>query len=321
MPAPSQKTDAANVSIRPVMEEDLREARRIFRVAFGTFIGLSEPESFSGDREYVLTRWNANPASALAAELEGQLAGSVFATNWGSFGFVGPVSVRPELWGRKIAQKMLGPTMDLMDKSGVRDAALFTFAHSAKHTVMYQKFGFWPRFLTALMSKSVNGREATSTKYSLLDASQQDEALGACRRLTDAVYEGLDVTPEIRSVHKQNLGETLLVWGGDSLEAFAVCHCGAGTEAGADNCYVKFAAAQPGPRAGAAFERLLDVCEAYAAGRGVAHLEAGVNLNRSSAYRQMLQRGFRTMMQGVAMHRPDSPAYNRTDAFIVDDLR
>ena len=321
MSARSEKRDAANVSVRPVTEADLREARRIFRVAFGTFIGLPDPESFSGDREYIFTRWKANPASALAAEEEGQLAGSVFATKWGSFGVVGPVSVRPELWGRKIAQKLLEPAMDLFDKSGVREAGLFTFAHSAKHVGLYQKFGFWPRFLTALMSKAVNGREASATKYSMLDASAQDEALRACRHLTDAVYDGLDVSSEIRSVHKQNLGETLLVWGGDSLDAFAVCHCGAGTEAGADNCYVKFAAVQPGPSARAAFERLLDVCEAYAAGRGIQHLEAGVNLNRSSAYRQMLQRGFRTMMQGVAMHRPDTPAYNRKDAFIIDDLR
>ena len=65
----------------------------------------------------------------------------------------------------------------------------------------------------------------------------------------------------------------------------------------------------------------MDACETFAAERGLRRIEAGVNLNRSDAYRQMLQRGFRTAMQGVAMHRPDSPAYNRTDVYIIDDLR
>jgi len=300
---------------------DLDEARRIFRVAFGTFIGVPDPEAFWADREYVFTRWRANPAAALVAEANGKLAGSNFATNWGSFGFFGPLTVRPELWDRRIGQRLLGPTMDLFAKWGVREAGLFTFAHSPKHIGLYQKFGFWPRFLTAVMSKSVEGREASPVKYSALSEADQNRALVACRKLTDSIYEGLDVSSEIRAVKEQSLGETLLLWGGDWLDAFAICHCGESTEAGRDTCFIKFAAVRPGPGADRAFESLLDGCEALAAKRGFGRLEAGVNLNRSQAYRQMLQRGFRTDIQGVAMHRPDSPAYNRPDVFVVDDWR
>jgi hypothetical protein len=105
------------------------------------------------------------------------------------------------------------------------------------------------------------------------------------------------------------------------LDAFAVCHGGEGSEAGKNNCYIKFAAVRPGPGVGDRFEHLLDGCEALAAERGWQRLVAGVNLNRSQAYRQMLQRGFRTDSQGVAMHKPDSPAYNRPDTFVLDDWR
>ena len=317
----SPRKDSTSVSIRPMQEADLVEARRIFRVAFGTFIGVPVPEAFSADREYIFTRWHANPVGALVAEMNGTLAGSNFAMNWGSFGFFGPLTIRPDLWDQHIAQKLLGPTMDLFEKWGVREAGLFTFAQSPKHIGLYQKFGFWPRFLTAIMSKSVTGRETSSIKYSALNEGNQDQALSACRKLTDSIYEGLDVTSEIRSVKNQNLGETILLWGGDSLDAFAVCHCGEGTEAGRDTCYIKFAAARPGPGAEKAFEHLLDACESLAAERGLQRLEAGINLNRSQAYRQMLRRGFRTDIQGVAMHKPDSPAFNRPDAFVVDDWR
>jgi GNAT superfamily N-acetyltransferase len=321
MSTPPPSTELISVSIRPMQEADLVEARRIFRVAFGTFIGVPDPEAFSADREYIFTRWRADPGAALVADMNGTLAGSNFATNWGSFGFFGPLTVRPDLWDQHIAQKLLGPTLDLFEKWGVREAGLFTFAHSPKHIGLYQKFGFWPRFLTAIMSKAVTGRDAPSIKYSALNEGEQCQALSACRSLTGSIYERLDLTPEISSVKNQNLGETVLMWGGDSLDAFAVCHCGEGTEAGRNTCFIKFAAVRPGPSAENKFEHLLDACEALAAERGLQRMEAGVNLNRSQAYRQMLRRGFRTDIQGVAMHKPDSPAYDRPDAFVVDDWR
>ncbi|MGH9691999.1 MAG: GNAT family N-acetyltransferase [Candidatus Acidiferrales bacterium] len=323
MSTPLRSEELASVSVRPMREPDLVEARRIFRVAFATFVGAPDPESFRADREYVFTRWRADPGGSLAAEANGSLAGSNFATNWGSFGFFGPLTVRPELWNQHIARSLLVSTMDLFEKWKVREAGLFTFAHSPKHIGLYQKFGFWPRFLTAIMSKDVNKRDASSTKYSSLNEHDRAEVLSACRKLTDSIHEGegLDVTSEIRSVRDQNLGETILMWGGDSLDAFAVCHCGEGTEAGKNTCYVKFAAVRPGPGAENNFDRLLDSCEALAAERGLRRMEAGVNLGRSGAYRHMLQRGFRTEIQGVAMHKPDSAAYNRPDVFVLDDWR
>ena len=321
MSTPSPSKELTNVTIRSMQEADLVEARRIFRVAFGTFLGAPDPQAWGADREYIFTRWRANPEAALVAEVNGTLAGSNFAANWGSFGFFGPLTVRPEFWNQRVAQKLLGPTLELFAQWGVREAGLFTFAHSPKHLGLYQKFGFWPRFLTALMSKGVAGREAPSTLYSALKEGERDQALHACRELTGAIYDGLDVTSEIRAVQAQNLGETVLLWSGGRLDAFAVCHLGEGTEAGRNNCYVKFAAARPGSGAESNFDHLLDACEALAAEHGLQRLEAGVNLNRRQAYRQMLQRGFHSTSLGVAMHRPDAPAYNRPDAFVVDDWR
>jgi hypothetical protein len=40
---------AAGVRVRPLAAEDLDEADRIYRVAFGTFVGLSRPETFFSD--------------------------------------------------------------------------------------------------------------------------------------------------------------------------------------------------------------------------------------------------------------------------------
>ena len=145
--------------------------------------------------------------------------------------------------------------------------------------------------------------------------------LQACRELTDSIYSGLDVTREIRAVQSQSLGDTIVVWDGVKLDAFAVCHCGAGTEGGAGVCFIKFAAVRPGAQVEDRFDRLLNGCQALASGRGLQRVEGGVNLNRSQAYRALLARGYRPTMLGLAMHRPDSPAYNRPDVFIMDDWR
>jgi hypothetical protein len=46
-----------------------------------------------------------------------------------------------------------------------------------------------------------------------------------------------------------------------------------------------------------------------------------VNAARRDAYRALLARGYRAMFNGITMLRPDDPAYNRADAYVIDDLR
>ena len=102
---------------------------------------------------------------------------------------------------------------------------------------------------------------------------------------------------------------------------FAICHAGANTEAGSGNCYVKFGAVRPGSSAAKRFGDMLSAIEGYAADRGLATLEAGINMGRREAYKQMSSRGFRTGFVGVAMQRPDEPGFNRPDVFALDDRR
>ncbi len=138
--------------------------RRIDVVEEETFDeGLSVPLMFMGDAGYVRTRWMADPASAFAAEVDGELAGSNFATRWGSVGFFGPASVRPDLWDKGVGVSRVEPVMDRFAEWGIEHAGLFTWSHSPKHTYLYQRFGFWARFLTAIMSKSVVERLMVGT--------------------------------------------------------------------------------------------------------------------------------------------------------------
>ncbi|MBV9452653.1 MAG: hypothetical protein JOZ19_00815 [Rubrobacter sp.] len=86
-----------NVIPRPLEETNLLETDRIMRLAFGTFLVLPDPSGFMGDAGHVRTRWLADHAAAFAAELDGELVESNFIFNWGSVGFFGPLSVRPDM--------------------------------------------------------------------------------------------------------------------------------------------------------------------------------------------------------------------------------
>ena len=133
---------------------------------------------------------------------------------------------------------------------------------------------------------------------------------------------GLDLEREIRAVSAQNLGDTILIWDGTKLAAFAVCHAGTGTEAGTGVCYVKFGAVRPGPNAARDFGRLIDAVESFARRVGAHKITAGVNLARREAFQLMIARGFRIEIQGVAMETGGpSAGYNRAGVYILDDWR
>jgi GNAT superfamily N-acetyltransferase len=290
--------------------DDLEAADLIYRVAFGTFVGAPDPQRFGGDTDFVATRFAADPSGALAAEAEGRLVGSNFVADWGSVGFFGPLTVTPELWDRGVGRSLLDATMDLFAARGTRHAGLFTFSYSTKHVSLYQRYGFWPRMLTALMTKPVAPDPAAAAESPAVD-------LRAIGKLTDAVYPGLDLTREVESVQDQGLGAVVAV----GEEAVAICHVGPGSEAGSGHCYVKFGAARPGPDADRQFRLLLAACERVAASNGAATLVAGVSAGCDRAWAAMRESGFRPTMLGVAMHKPNDSGYHTSENYVIDDWR
>src|ERR1051326_7520062 len=223
---PQSKAEEAmklDITVRPLQETDLPAADRIMRLAFGTFIGLPDPMAFMGDANYVRTRWLADPSAAFAAEVGGEVIGSNFATNWGSVGFFGPLTVRPDFWDRGVGKHLMEPIIELFGKWETKHAGLYTFAHSQKHVGLYQKFGFWPRFLTALMSKPIEQTKGVSrcARFCEVPMNERDGVLNACREMTNAIYEGLDVGHEIRAIVTQKLGDTILLWDDTRLAGIA----------------------------------------------------------------------------------------------------
>lgn len=308
-----------SIKITPLKENELEEADRIMRLAFGTFIGIPNPLTFMGDRSFILPRWRSPNVKILAARDNGRLIGSNVATRWGSFGFFGPLSVLPEYWDRGVAQRLLDSTMTVFERWGLRHTGLCTFPQSPKHLGLYQKYGYWPGYLIALMTGTPQPGQPPIL-LSALKKAAREQAVEACARLTRGIYKGLDLSDEIRFVLKRRVGEIVLAQTHGALDGFALCLTGPGSEGGEKLCYIKFGAARPGPGANKRFDKLLEACEAFAASRH-ADIEAGVNLAREGAFRQIKSRGYRVVAQLVSMQRPHTAGFNRADAYVIDDWR
>jgi len=299
------------------------------RSALGPAIGLPQPDPVTGDTGYVRPRFRAAPNTAFAAEVEGSVVGSNFATRWGTFACCGPLTVRRDLWDQDIPQKLLEPVLDLFDRWNTRLAGLFTFADNTKQHALYEKMGFRKRELTLVGTKSIEAkahfagaaeRKGWST-FSDAPASKRESLLLECRTVAETVFPGLDLKSEIAATTKHELGDSILVRDDAGLAAFAVCHVGRGSEAGNGNCYVKFGAARSGLRAEQNFERLLQAIEAFAREREARMLVAGVNTARTAAYKKFAMSGFREGIAGFAMLRPNQAGFNRPEAYVLDDWR
>ena len=136
-----------------------------------------------------------------------------------------------------------------------------------------------------------------------------------------AHFPGLDLGDEIRAVHRLEIGDSILLFDDGGVSAFAVCHWGPRSEGGSGTCYLKFAAARPGPGVERRFASLLAACDAIARAESLNALMAGVNAARDKAWRAMQTAGFRTAIQGIAMHRDNHEGFSGPDAFVLDDWR
>ena len=306
------------IEVRPLLQAELDDADRILRDAFGTLLGID----MNDDTEVFRTRFRAPHTVALAGLVDGVLVGSTLVTLWGSVGFLGPLSVTPRMWNSGVGTRLVAAATELLDARGATHQGLFTFPQSPMHHWLYHKFGFWPRYLTVIMSRRVGGDEPVlGWRMSAAAPASRQALLDACAAVTDSIHPGLDVRGEITAVLDQGLGEVVLVGAPDAPSGFAVCHSGPGTEAGSGTVYVKFAAVRPGPHTADVFAALLGACQGFAAGAGAHRLTVGVNTARHEAHRHLLGAGFRVDTAGVSMHRPNEPAYDRADVYVLDDWR
>jgi len=309
------------ISIAPLERDDLPAADRVFRLAFGTQYGLSDPLAFAPGSEMVRSRLHAGHVRSFKASRDGELVGSAFLSRWGSLAVFGPLTVDPDAWGLGIGSQLLDACLDVGAEWDVASTGLFTLPDSLKHLGLYRKHGFWPGSLTALTEKRVAPNAAVLDTLGGLDTDARASAIEECRAVSSMLCDGLDLTGEVECLAEPDVGDVVVLREEGRVAAFALCHVGVASEAVTGSCYVKFAAVRPGAGGVGLLDSLLDACETLAARRGADRLEVGVNLGRRDAADLLGERGHRTFRHGVAMHRPPKESTAVSAQLVLDDWR
>lgn len=306
------------MKIRLLERSDLAEFESLFRTSFSSHLGISDPKMFSPGST-LNGRFTAAPDGNFGAFDGDKMVAAIGCTIWGKFGFFGPLVVRPEYWGRGLAQTLLAKCDEYFAAKDLTLEGLYTFANSPKHIGLYQKYDYWPKQLTCIMSKAVGAEQGAleGLRFSQADDSKRAALLAGAKALCDSIYAGLDVSCEINALYQDQVGDSLFLEHGGKVSAVAVCHFGPGSEATTNNCYIKFGAATGDD----AFVRLLSECAKLSRDAGATHLVAGVNTARHEAYRAMGAAGFASENIGVALIRKNLDGFNRAGVFVIDDWR
>jgi hypothetical protein len=309
--------------IRHLVPADIAPASQLYREAFAAYLRLPEPRV--PDEDFVRSRILVHPEGAWAAEQDGQLISLSFTSRWGDFAVAGPTATKPAGWTAQAGRACIEASLAALDAAGVRACGGFTFATSVAHIELFRTFGFRPRFLTLVLGRSIRAGAATMPagwrRFSQVPRTEHDAVIAGCRELTDAQLAGMDLASEIRGACEHGLGDTVFATEGSRVVAMAVCQIGAGTEAGAETCRVKFATVLPDQRAAERLDQLLSACDALGVQLGAVRVKLGVNTARERLCDQLSGHKFRSHLSGVALHRPSEAWTCHRDAYVIDDWR
>jgi N-acetylglutamate synthase-like GNAT family acetyltransferase len=268
----------------------------------------------------------------VAEEGDGKIVGAAVAVMWGTIGLVGPVAVLPNYQNQDIGQQLLTACQGFFDENKAVLQGVATYPGSPKHLLFYQKFGYRPRGLVALMARTLERRETpavarpakpavTVRRYSTLEEAKKKAAILKLRKITNAVYRGMDVGKEVEIVDGLALGDTLLLERGADLAGFAIYHQPGVSEAPAGSGYVKFLAIDPKQRKTEHLEQLVGSIEDLAQEQGLSRVILPVYLRYWQAYSTLVKCGYQVDLTMVRMQKGKQEDYEDPSDLVLDDWR
>ena len=332
---------ASKVQIRRVKKGDLSRIRDVIEQTFADFLERqlgTRPRQAFGGAQYVHHRWLMEPWGCFVAEEDGaKIVGTALAVNWGSVGLLGPVAVLTNYQNQTIGQQLIRAVEDFFEENKVALHATMTYPASAKHLLLYHRFGYRPKQLTAVMTRVLDRAPVQRTpsvlkppvkvpgvtvrKYSSLEEAKKKAALARFHRITNGVCRGLDLSKEIEIVDGLALGDTLLLERGKDLLGFAVYHAPGVSEAPAGALYVKYLAIDPQQKKVEHLEQFVGAIEELAHEMGLARVILPVYLKYHAAYSTLVRAGYQIEFTMVRMQRGKQEDYEDPTHLVLDDWR
>jgi predicted N-acetyltransferase YhbS len=336
---------ASKVQIRRVKKGDLSKIRDVIEQTFADFLERqlgTRPRQAFGGAQYVHHRWLSEPWGCFVAEEDNsKIVGAALAVNWGAVGILGPVAVLTNYQNQSIGQQLIRAVEDFFEENKVAVHGTVTYPNSAKHLVLYHRFGYRPKHLTAVMTRVLDRPAATRPaagsapalkapvklagdsvrKYSTLEEAKKKATLARLHRITNGVCRGLDLAKEIEIVDGLALGDTLLLERGREIVGFAVYHAPGVSEAPSGALYVKFLAIDPQQKKVEHLEQFIAAVEEVAHELGVGRVILPVYTKYHTAYSTLVRCGYQIEFTMVRMQRGKQEDYEDPTHLVLDDWR
>jgi predicted N-acetyltransferase YhbS len=326
------------VQIRRIKKGDLSRVRDVIEQTFGDFLERqlgTRPRQPFGGAQYVHHRWLMEPWGCFVAEEDqSKIVGTALGVTWGGVGLLGPVAVLTNYQNQRIGQQLIGAVQEFFEENKATLHGVCTYPSSPKHLLLFHKFGYRPKGLTAVMSRVIDrgepdpmgGGRASRTwltvrRFSTLEETKKKAALARFHRITNAVCRGMDVAKEVEIVDGLALGDTVLLERGRDVLGFAIYHLPGVSEAPTGALYVKFLAIDPQHRKPEVLEQFVAAVEEIAQAQSIPRVILPVYTRYWPAYTTLLRCGYQIDFTMVRMQHGKGEDYEDEGHLVLDDWR
>src|SRR5437016_2755448 len=325
------------IQVRRVRKGDLSKVRDVFEQTFGDFLERqlgTRPRQAFGGAQYVHHRWLMEPWGCFVAEEDNaKIVGAALAVTWGTVGILGPVAVLTNYQNQTIGQQLIRAAQEFFEENKAALQGCVTYPASPKHLFLFHKFGYKPKALTAVMSRTIDRTppQAAVTKpskaalavrrFSALEETKKKATLARMHRITNAICRGMDLSKEVEIVDGLALGDTLLLERGRDLVGFAIYHTPGVSEAPSGALYVKFTAIDPPQRKVEHLTEFIAALETLGQELGMQRVILPVYSRYWLAYNTLVQCGYQIDFTMIRMQRGRQEDYEDPTHLVLDDWR
>ncbi|MEO7966190.1 MAG: GNAT family N-acetyltransferase [Gemmatimonadaceae bacterium] len=139
-------------------------------------------------------------------------------------GWMGPLAVRPEWQGNGVGRSIVNAGIDWLRSRKATVLGLETMPRTMDNIGFYSSMGFMPSRLTITLTQEASTVDRSAPLLGKLGSSAREDALAACRRLTESQLPGYDFSREILLTLELGLGDVVLLHISGELAGFALFH-------------------------------------------------------------------------------------------------
>jgi GNAT superfamily N-acetyltransferase len=309
----------------PIQDADIPELNEVFSEAFTDryrrdgMAGVRVPHLNPPVWRFAIA--DAGSGAMLWRDERGKVVAFNVAHLSGAEAWMGPLAVHPDHQGHGLGKAVVAAGLEVLRSSGATVIGLETMPRTMDNIGFYSSLGMNPGYLTltttidGVFSPPMSGR-LRSVRLGSLAADELDRAIQECRALSEAMLAGYDFSRELRLTEELAIGDTILLYDGTTLVAFALCHSVPLVEGRVreELRVLKLVARNDDD-----FEVLVTALSDHARRSGTRRVALRIQGQYANAYRRLMRRGARVRWSDLRMTLDGFPEVKPEEGIVLSN--